>query len=97
VKIIFSKIRERFTGRPDSEHEQALVRVAVAAVVLLYFAFDAVKTGGVTQGFIVASGFLPISLLILTAIYFNPGISRLRRVGATLIDVGACTFCMAVS
>jgi two-component system, sensor histidine kinase RpfC len=97
LRAIFSKIRERFTGRPDSEHEQAFVRVAVAAVVLLYFAFNAIKTGGITQGFIVASGFLPISLLILTAIYFNPGISRLRRVGATLIDVGACTFCMAVS
>jgi two-component system, sensor histidine kinase RpfC len=97
LKAFITRIRDRFTGRPDSEHEQAAVRVAVAAVILLYFALEPVRTGEVTQGFVVASGFFPISILILAAIFVHPGVSRLRRVCATVIDVGACTFCMSVS
>jgi len=53
--------------------------------------------GGGDQGLVVASAFLPLSLLIFAAILVNPGVSQLRRIGATLLDTGACTFCMAVS
>ncbi|HVQ62214.1 MAG TPA: ATP-binding protein, partial [Burkholderiales bacterium] len=96
-KPLLAAVRERLKARPDSEHEQALIRVAIATGVLLYFIVVDIVVGHVTQGLIVASGFLPLSLLVFAAIINNPEVSRLRRIGATLLDAGACTFCMAVS
>ena len=89
--------RARLAARTDSEHEQALVRVAIATGILLYFVVVDIAAKEITQGLIVASGFLPLSVLVFAAIIISPGASRVRRVGATLLDTGACTFCMAVS
>jgi two-component system sensor histidine kinase RpfC len=97
LKSIVARLRARLAARPDSEHEQALIRVAMAAGILLYFIVIDIMMGEVTQGLVVASAFLPLSLLIFAAILANPGVSRVRRIGATLLDTGACTFCMAVS
>ena len=97
LKSILARLRTRLAARPDSEHEQALIRVAIAAGILLYFIAIDIMMGEVTQGLVVASAFLPLSLLIFAAILVNPGVSQLRRIGATLLDTGACTFCMAVS
>src|SRR5713226_50990 len=97
LKSILARIRARLAARPDSEHEQALIRVAIAAGLLLYFIAIDIVVGEVTQGLVVAGAFLPLSLLIFAAILANPGVSRLRRIGATLLDTGMCTFCMAVS
>ncbi len=97
LKSILARLRARLAARPDSEHEQALIRVAIAAGLLLYFIAIDIVVGEVTQGLVVAGAFLPLSLLIFAAILANPGVSRLRRIGATLLDTGMCTFCMAVS
>jgi two-component system sensor histidine kinase RpfC len=90
-------LRARLVARPDSEHEQALIRVGIAAGILLYFVVIDIATREVTQGLVVASGFLPLSLVLLAAIIVSPGVSRIRRLCAALLDAGACTFCMAVS
>src|SRR5262245_53916572 len=97
IKALLTRLRGRLSGRPDSEHEQALIRVAIATGILLYFIVVDIIANEVTQGLIVAGGFLPLSLLIFAAIIVNPGVSLFRRVGAMLLDTGACTFCMAVS
>ena len=97
MKSIRESLKERLSARPDSEHEQALIRVAVAGGVLLYFLIADFALEEVTEGLIIASAFLPLSLLIFAAVIANPGVSRVRRIGATLIDIGACTACMAVS
>ena len=90
-------LRARLVARPDSEHEQALIRVVIATGVLLYFVVVDIAARQVTQGLVVACGFLPLSLLVFAAIIVSPGVSRIRRICATLLDAGACTFCMAVS
>jgi two-component system sensor histidine kinase RpfC len=97
LKSILARIRARLAARPDSEHEQALIRVVIATGILLYFIAIDIMMGKVTQGLVVASAFLPLSLLIFAAILANPGVSQIRRIGAALLDTGACTFCMAVS
>jgi len=94
---LLARIRTRLAARADSEHEQAIIRVLIASGVLFYFVLFDVVAGEITQGLIIAGGFLPMSLLILTAIAVSPGVSKARRVGAAVIDIGACTFCMAVS
>jgi two-component system sensor histidine kinase RpfC len=95
--ITLNALRARLAARPDSEHEQALIRVGVATGVLLYFVAVDIIARQVTQGLIIAGGYLPLSLLIVAAIIASPGVSRVRRVAATLLDAGACTACMTVS
>jgi len=43
-----------------------------------------------TQGLVIAGAFLPVSLLIFAAILANPGASRMRRIGAAIVDAGVC-------
>jgi hypothetical protein len=59
AKPLLAAVRDRLKARPDSEHEQALIRVAIATAVLLYFIVVDIAVGHVTQGLIVASGFPP--------------------------------------
>jgi two-component system, sensor histidine kinase RpfC len=94
---LLARLHARLAGRPDTEHEQALVRIAIAGGILAYFIVADILLGEITQGLIIAGGFLPLSVLMFAAILVNPGVSRLRRIGASLLDTGACTFCMAVS
>ncbi len=36
LKSILAGIRARLSGRPDTEHEQAIVRLLVAVILFLY-------------------------------------------------------------
>src|SRR5258708_34175935 len=83
-------LRARLSARPDSEHEQAIIRVAIAAGILVYFIAVNIVVGEVTQGLVLASGFLPLSLLVFPAILANPAVSGRRPLRETLLDVGDC-------
>ncbi len=80
-----------FANRPDSEHGQALVRLAIAAVLLIYLAGLA---SGPSAGrevllsvyVLLAETVLGLGLVI--AIMMNPGVSHARRVIGMLADYG---------
>ncbi|TNJ34568.1 hybrid sensor histidine kinase/response regulator [Arenimonas terrae] len=80
-----------FANRPDSEHGQALVRLAIAAVLLIYLAGLA---SGASAGrevllsvyVLLAETVLGLGLVI--AIIMNPGVSHTRRVIGMLADYG---------
>ena len=80
-----------FVNRPDSEHGQALVRLAIAAVLLIYLAGLA---SGASAGrevllsvyVLLAETMLGLGLVI--AIIMNPGVSHTRRVIGMLADYG---------
>jgi two-component system, sensor histidine kinase RpfC len=94
-------IRRRLSHRPDSEHEQALVRIAVLFVVLVYLLIDPVTGQGeaareyrvvlgmVAVGFIVGSG-------LILSILARPGISHARRVLGMISDYGLMGAAMIV-
>jgi two-component system, sensor histidine kinase RpfC len=94
-------IRRRLSHRPDSEHEQALVRIAVLFVVLVYLLIDPVTGQGeaareyrvvlgmVAVGFAVGSG-------LIISILARPGVSHARRVVGMVSDYGLMGAAMIV-
>lgn len=94
-------IRNRLRHRPDSEHEQALVRLAVLFVVLVYLLLDPVTGQGeaareyrnvlgmVALGFVVGSG-------LILSILARPGVSHARRVVGMVSDYGLMGAAMIV-
>ena len=91
----------RFRNRPDSEHEQALVRLAIALVILAYLYglrwFDPVTSEGVTPMLLVMLGETSIGVALVTAIAWRPGVSHLRRWMGMLADYGTLTALMVLS
>jgi two-component system sensor histidine kinase RpfC len=87
---LFALARQRFAGRPDSEHGQALVRLAVISVVLAYMLLhgpqgsDAQYRGVLL---IVATGFV-VGIGLVIGIMVRPGVSHLRRAIGMVSDYG---------
>jgi two-component system sensor histidine kinase RpfC len=91
-------VRSRFTNRPDSEHEQAFVRLVIGLILAVYFAhYFAVHASkdlsrqDIISGLVMA-GFLFFSALLIVIIAFRPGVSPLRRLFGVALDAGTITF-----
>lgn len=86
----FQHLKKQFANRPDSEHEQALVRLSIAALILLYLYGlqwqGSNNTGGneVVMWVLLAESI--VGLLLLFAIAMQPGISHARRCIGMLAD-----------
>lgn len=85
-------IRSRFANRPDSEHGQAIVRIAVLSVVLMYMIarlqFGAsMDPETMTVMVLVAVGFV-MGILLLADIVREPGVSPVRRAVGMVSDYG---------
>src|SRR5690606_5435921 len=88
-----------FSNRPDSEHSQALVRLAIAAVLLAYLAgLAAGDSAGAELGWSVASlrAETVLGLAIVLAIAIRPGVSHLRRWVGMFGDYGTLAALMIV-
>ncbi|MGD9951167.1 MAG: ATP-binding protein [Burkholderiales bacterium] len=92
-------VRARLAARPDTEHEQAVVRLGVGATFFLYLLLGAVsgQPGGVAANpFLVAMvAYLLFSAAILASILVSPGVSATRRILSVFFDAGAVTYFMA--
>ena len=91
MATLLSSLRQRFAGRPDSEHGQALVRLAVLSVVLVYLLLHGSGSGDATQYrdvlLMVAAGFA-VGLGLVVGIIERPGVSHLRRAIGMASDYG---------
>ncbi len=93
-------LRTRLKGRADSEHEQALIRVAVGAVFFLYLLPEAFQ-GGLDAGslekslFLPMLGFMVLAAGIFAAIVISPAMSPARRVFGAVVDSAAASYFMA--
>jgi two-component system sensor histidine kinase RpfC len=86
---------ERLRNRPDSEHEQALIRIILILCVLVYLLiFREASSGTVSNRAlaVVFSGSLVFSVALLVAIVHRSGKSSARRVVAMVIDLGLTTY-----
>lgn len=94
---LYSRIRDRVTGRPDTEFEQATIRIVIATIVTLYFVI-----GGISGYFplnisslVVALGLLNlVCLAIWTAIIVYPAVSEPRRCIGLLSDLSFTLYFM---
>ena len=89
---------KRLANRPDSEHEQAVVRVAVVSVILAYLAayshWFLADPAAVVPGMALAAGFLAVSLIYLGWLLLYPQPSHPRRIFANLMDHGTLSLLM---
>jgi two-component system, sensor histidine kinase RpfC len=89
-------VRQRLKQRPDSEHEQALLRLVIGIVAVTYLCFAIYRDGGIQQNeweyLIISLLFIPVSLAILISIIIRPDASVLRRLLGIAIDIGFTTY-----
>ncbi|MBI4184497.1 MAG: response regulator [Proteobacteria bacterium] len=83
-------IRERLSNRPDSEHEQAIVRIVIVAMLALFF-FGADLWAHFTDanyhaGFLFAFGYLLLSFVYVGLIIAWPQVVPVRRLAAMVTD-----------
>jgi len=94
-------LRARLAARPDTEHEQAIVRLVIGVVLFFYLLPEAwVLAGGLSLDhayFAVMFAFLACAAAIFTSILMSSAISSSRRVMGILLDVATLTFFMSQS
>jgi len=89
--------RARLRGRPDTEHEQALVRLALGLGLGAYLLLPSlVGEGGATawQTLLPYAAFVGGALAIFCAILFQPGASPVRRVVGAMLDSATASYFM---
>ncbi len=87
-------MRQALAGRPDTEHEQAIVRVLVVAVLCGYLAPEAFA-GSDLATIQVMFAYLAISVVLFVLVLASPAASPARRVAAMAADNVVVTWCMA--
>lgn len=94
-------ILKRFRDRPDSEHQQALVRLVIASLILAYLGwlrhFDADSVGHIYAMFLVMLAETLVGLLLVAMIYAQPAASHLRRSIGMLADYSTLAVLMSLS
>jgi diguanylate cyclase (GGDEF)-like protein len=96
---MLADLRKRLAQRPDSEHAQALIRVVIASIVLLYvFFLDAAGKLTVDQHhvFYLTLYVIPVSVGIFVLIVIWPQVSPARRILGMLFDFGITSYFMYV-
>ena len=85
-----ANLRARYANRPDSEHGQAFVRMAILTVVLIYLCGVGTVAGFHDPDLRTVLLFVLIEFLIGTGILVgiarHPGVSRIRRVVGMVAD-----------
>ncbi len=97
VRAAFDALRGRLASRPDTEHEQALVRMFNALALGLYLLPEilAREDGGWrSPHLLVWAAYFVAGSAILTAIFVRPGISQGRRVAGALADIATLTWAL---
>ncbi len=90
-------LRKRLSQRGDSEHEQALVRLAICAAVMIYLLILQWRAPvGTSYALEIAAGaiFIALSAALFIAIVAKPAASAPRRFVAMIADNVATTFFM---
>src|SRR2546427_156091 len=93
----YARLRARLAARPDTEHEQAIVRLLVGLALGLYLLPEILQrqaAGLAEQHILVWLGFLAASAGIFGAILAWPGESPWRRTFGAVLDISTLTWCL---
>jgi hypothetical protein len=90
---ILSDLRARLAARPDTEHEQGILRVIIVALWFLYLLPNSLAHHDPLPLYVI-SAFLGIALIIFFWIAYSRTISPFRRVFAQFVDVSSISTCM---
>jgi len=78
--------RGRLRGRPDSEHEQALIRVVIMSLIFLYF-----STTDLDSVTLLAGSYLAVAVVIFAWILLSPAKNVPRRVLGIVGDMAGAS------
>ncbi|MEO8161427.1 MAG: response regulator, partial [Arenimonas sp.] len=94
---LYSLFARRYRDRPDSEHEQALVRLVIALVIVAYL--WALQSSGqkVWPMLLVMLAETFVGIGLLAAIALRPGISHPRRWAGMFADYATLTWLMLLN
>jgi two-component system sensor histidine kinase RpfC len=92
--ILLHNLRARLAARPDTEHEQAIVRVLVVGLLCLYLTPGAFADNDYATITVMLAYFVT-SVVLLGVMLMSADISPSRRVVAAGADIGVVTWCMA--
>ena len=97
MRRMLQPLREKLASRPDTEHEQAFVRVLVAAVLGLYLIdFPDLARGGVMRvDVLVYLVYFVVSAGVLVWALASDNVSQFRRFVGLAADLGMVTWAMS--
>lgn len=92
------RFKARLARRPDSEHTQDLVRIAITALFIAYLGARQFLYGGDTHlaTRLILTGELIVALTLLGFILRNPGVSHVRRWVGMITDYSAMGAIMCI-
>ena len=97
---LFHYLKKQFAKRPDSEHEQAIVRLVIAALILAYLSGLQLQGNSRTgdSDFVILVIFAEslIGLLLLFHVAIHPDISHVRRSIGMLADYGTLAIFLSI-
>ncbi len=92
---MFRDLRARLAARPDTEHEQGILRVILCALAFLYLLPSALAHRDAMPLYVM-SVICVLALLIFLRIAYSTNISPARRVFAQFVDVAAISTCLVL-
>jgi two-component system sensor histidine kinase RpfC len=95
---LLARFKQRLSGRPDSEHAQNLIRIAITALFIIYLGWRYLETDGDTllATWLILAFELTISAGLLIGILVRPGVSHVRRVIGMLTDYSCMGVIMSI-
>jgi two-component system sensor histidine kinase RpfC len=89
---LLARVKTRLSNRPDSEHAQDLVRMAITALFSTYLGWQylhGAETGSLLATWLILLGEFAVATGLLLAILEQPGVSHVRRWIGMLADYAA--------
>ncbi len=100
ARTLLRRLRDRLRDRPDTEHEQALVRLAVGGVFFAYLlpaALSGDEAGAMHLPMFAAMlSFMAAATLIFAAILVWPAASPARRIAGAILDSATASYFMVL-
>ncbi len=94
-KSLLARFWARLAARPDTEHEQAIVRILVAAIAFLYLLPYTFRGNEADLPFLAALVcWMVLTIAIFSWIFLFPASSPARRVTAAVLDASSITYFM---
>ncbi|MBV8031106.1 MAG: response regulator [Betaproteobacteria bacterium] len=93
-------LRARLAARPDTEHEQALIRLTLSILLFFYMLPEAIHLGAgrldASHPFFIGMALFPVfAIAVFAALLLRPGASPTRRIVGIVGDIAAITYFMA--
>ncbi len=97
LRNLAAAARARLAARPDTEHEQAIVRLAIGLLLGAYFLPEGLSVSGwnaLDQKYLMFSAYLGVAILVLAWNLSSSTVSHARRCVALVADMAMVAYTM---